>query len=87
MPKVVLESLACELPCLVSGFKFLDNFEGVFYLDNKEPKHIAELIVDISNKKIKFDIDKFRANFSWHTKIFVLDEILKKQISLKNNLH
>ena len=87
MPKVVLESLACELPCLVSGFKFLDNFEGVFYLDNKEPKHIAELIVEISTKKVNFDIDKFRANFSWHTKIFVLDEILKKQISLKNNLH
>lgn len=87
MPKVVLEALACELPCLVSGFRFLENFEGVFYLDNKEPKHIAELIVAISNKKITFDIDKFRANFSWHTKIFVLDEILKKQISLKYNLY
>lgn len=85
MPKVVLEALACELPCLVSGFKFLDNFEGVFYLDNKDPKHIAELILEISTKKVNFDIDKFRANFSWHTKIFVLDEILKKQISLKNN--
>lgn len=85
MPKVVLEALASELPCLVSGFKFLESFEGVFYLDNKDPKHIAEKIVEISNKKVNFDIDKFRANFSWHTKIFVLDGIYKKQISLKTN--
>jgi len=84
LPKVVLEALACELPCLVSGFKFLEDFEGVFYLDNKEPKHIAEKIVEISGKKVNFDIDKFRINFSWHSKIFALDGIYKKQLSLKN---
>jgi glycosyltransferase involved in cell wall biosynthesis len=84
LPKVVLEALACELPCLVSGFKFLEDFEGVFYLDNKDPKHIAEKIVEISGKKINFDIDKYRINFSWHSKIFALDEIYKKQLSLKN---
>ncbi len=84
LPKVVLEALACELPCLVSGFKFLEDFEGVFYLDNKDPKHIAEKIVEISRKKINFDIDKYRINFSWHSKIFALDEIYKKQLSLKN---
>jgi glycosyltransferase involved in cell wall biosynthesis len=84
LPKVVLEALACELPCLVSGFKFLEDFEGVFYLDNKDPKHIAEKIDEISRKKINFDIDKYRINFSWHTKMLVLDEIYKKQLSLKN---
>jgi glycosyltransferase involved in cell wall biosynthesis len=83
MPKVVLESLACEVPCLVSGFKFLKDIDGVFYLDNKDPKHIAEKIKEISNSKVKFDIDSFRGNFSWTTKSYIFDEIYKNYDSQK----
>jgi len=84
LPKVVLESLACEIPCLVSGFKFTDNVNGVYYLENKDPKYIAEQILKVSQAKNEIDIDSFRAKFSWKTKMSVLNSLYQRFISEKN---
>ena len=84
LPKVVLESLACEIPCLVSGFKFTDNVNGVYYLENKDPKYIAEQILKVSQSKNEIDIDSFRAKFSWKTKMSVLNNLYQRFISEKN---
>lgn len=83
LPKVVLESLACEIPCLVSGFKFTDPLEGVYYLDKKDPEEIARMIQKVIEESPKIDIDTFRVKFSWKTKVSVMEALYKRFIELK----
>lgn len=84
LPKVVLECLSCEIPTLVSGFKFSNPVEGVFYLEDKDPKTIADQIIKISKQKVVIDIDNFRAKFSWKSKMVVLNSLYQRFISEKN---
>ena len=84
LPKVVLEALSCEIPTLVSGFKFTDHVDGVYYLENKDPKTIAAQIQEISKSEVKMDIDAFRSKFSWKTKMFVLNNLYQRFINEKN---
>lgn len=84
LPKVVLEALACEIPVLASGFKFTDDVKGVVYLENKDPKFIAEEIKKIAAKKPEIDINSFRSKFSWKNRIFILNNLYKRFIELKN---
>jgi glycosyltransferase involved in cell wall biosynthesis len=83
LPKVVLESLATEVPCLVSGFKFTEPVSGVTFLENKTPEEIAKNIKIIGTNPPKIDIDNFRIKFSWKTKIGVLDNLYKRLLSDK----
>jgi glycosyltransferase involved in cell wall biosynthesis len=83
LPKVVLESLATEVPCLVSGFKFTEPVSGVTFLENKTPEEIAKNIQIIGTNPPKIDIDNFRIKFSWKTKIGVLDNLYKRLLSDK----
>jgi glycosyltransferase involved in cell wall biosynthesis len=85
LPKVVLESLATELPCLVSGFKFSEPVEGVVFLENKTPEEIAKNIKAMGENPPKIDIDSFRVKFSWRTKITILDNLYKRLISEKSH--
>ena len=85
LPKVVLESLAIELPCLVSGFKFSEPVEGVVFLENKTPEEIAKNIKAMGENPPKIDIDSFRVKFSWRTKITILDNLYKRLISEKSH--
>lgn len=78
LPKVVLEALACEVPCLVSGFKFSEPVVGVNFLDSKEPQKIAENIQKMLTENPKIDIDSFRIRFSWKSKMAVLDNLYKR---------
>lgn len=69
LPKVVLQSLSCGTPALVSGFKVKEEIEGLFYLDNLEPKNIATQILDIiENKKTYVDKNKIFTLYSWTEK-------------------
>jgi glycosyltransferase involved in cell wall biosynthesis len=82
-PKVTLQSLACGIPALVSGFKIQEEITGLFYLDNLEPKHIAEKIVEIIEKnKTGVDRNKILTKYSWTEKSKeierVYDFVLKK---------
>jgi len=83
LPKVVLESLATEVPCLVSGFKFSDPVSGVTFLESKTPEDIAKNIKLIGDNPQKIDIDTFRIKFSWRTKINIIDNLYKRLISEK----
>ncbi len=85
LPKVVLESLATEVPCLVSGFKFSEPVSGVTFLESKTPEEIAKNIKLIGDNPQKIDIDTFRVKFSWRTKINILDNLYKRLISEKTN--
>ena len=85
LPKVVLESLATEVPCLVSGFKFSEPVSGVTFLESKTPEEIAKNIKLIGDNPQKIDIDTFRVKFSWRTKINILDNLYKRLINEKTN--
>lgn len=76
LPKVVLQSLACGTPTLVSGFKVQEDIQGLFYLDNLEPKHIAEKILNIiEDKKTYVDQKKIVAKYSWMEKAREMEQV------------
>lgn len=83
LPKVVLQSLSCGTPVLVSGFKVKEEIAGLFYLDNLEPKHIAEKITDIvENKKTYVDQNKLVAIYSWMEKAKEMERVY--EFAIKN---
>ena len=65
VPKVVMQGLSCGVPCLVSGFKLSEDIRGLFYLENLEPKYIAQEIMRLFKEKPSVDIDKVTINYSW----------------------
>lgn len=76
LPKVVLQSLSCGTPALVSGFKAKEEIAGLFYLENLEPKYIAEKIMDIvENKKMFVDQHKIVGIYSWKEKAREMEEV------------
>lgn len=78
LPKVVLQSLSCGTPALVSGFKVKEDIEGLFYLDNLEPKNIADKIFDIiENNRTTVDQKKVMLHYSWHEKATEMEEVYK----------
>ncbi len=76
LPKVVLQSLSCATPTLVSGFKVKEDITGLFYLDNLEPKTIAARILDIiENKKTYVDKNKVITLYSWTEKAKEMERV------------
>src|SRR3989344_3538517 len=83
LPKVVLQSLACGTPVVVSGFKFKNDIAGVNYLENLESKHIAEKIqAVINNDNTTVDINKVITMYSWHEKATEMERVY--DFALKN---
>ncbi len=68
LPKVVVESLAAGLPCLVSGFKLQEEVQGLFYLENTQPETIAKSIQDILNRPVAVNSTKIVQEYSWEHK-------------------
>lgn len=68
VPKVVMQSLACGVPALVSGFKLSEDISGLYYLNDLSPKRIAEDILRITATEIPVDFAKLRKLYSWKTK-------------------
>ncbi len=66
MPKVVMEALSCGIPCLVSGFRLAEEIDGLFYLENQNPQHIADYILRIVGlRDISVESDKVAQHYSW----------------------
>ena len=75
LPKVVIESLACGVPCLVSGFKLSEDVKGVYYLDDLDPKYIAKRIVEIVENIREVDVNKMVSLYSWDQKVLQIEQI------------
>ena len=74
-PKVVTQGLACGIPCLVSGFKLGENIDGLFYLENLEPKYIAEISQQLIEAKPPVDTHKVKLIYSWDQRVRLLEEV------------
>jgi len=74
-PKVVMESLACGTPALVSGFKVSEDISGLYYLDNLDPQQIAQKIQEVVESSTGVDIGKVRHFYSWDMKAKQVDDI------------
>lgn len=76
-PKVVVQSLSCGVPALVSGFKAKDDIKGLYYLDSIEPENIAKQIREILESPMAKDVDTnfVRTNFSWDVKAKQVEEV------------
>lgn len=75
LPKAVIENLACETPCLVSGFRLSEEIQGIYYLDNLEPQNIAEKIKQIVENPAHVDRETIRNAYSWERKVDQLEKI------------
>lgn len=84
LPKAVLEAIACELPCVVSGFKFSEPIDGVYFLEDKSPQEIAKTIQRVFEENKKIDIESFRVKYSWKSKMLVMDSLYKRFSASKN---
>ena len=64
-PKVVVQSLACGVPVLASGFKASEDIKGLFYLENTESENIAREIERIISESPRVDTEFIREHYSW----------------------
>lgn len=84
MPKVVMQGLSCGVPCLVSGFKLAEEIRGLYYLENLEPKYIAQEIIRVINEKTTVDTDKVTINYSWLIRAKEIEKVY--DFAIKNYL-
>lgn len=76
MPKVVMQGLSCGVPCLVSGFKLSEEIKGLYYLENLDPKYIAECIQNIvESGKVFVDTVKVAEKYSWDEKAREVEKV------------
>jgi glycosyltransferase involved in cell wall biosynthesis len=74
-PKVVMQSLSCGVPAIVSGFKLKDEIEGLYYLENTEPDTIAKKITEVVENPTKVDTQTIYLNYSWDEKVKEIDKV------------
>ena len=75
-PKVVMESLSCGVPCLVSGFKVSEEIKGLYYLESLNPQHIANYILNIvESERIQVDSQKVALHYSWDLRAKEIEKI------------
>lgn len=75
LPKVVMQSLSCGVPAIVSGFKLQDDLQGIFYLENIEPETIAKKILDVVENQAKVDTQTIYLKYSWDEKVKEIDVV------------
>ena len=63
LPKVVMQSLGCGVPALVSGFKIATHIDGLYYLTEVTPQQIAVQIKEILGERRPVDILKISKEF------------------------
>jgi len=81
LPKVVLESLACGIPVLASGFKAQEDISGLKYLRDLAPELIAFDAKEMIEKPPFVDVSKVTRLYSWDQKAREVEEIYKRCIS------
>ncbi len=75
LPKVVIQSLACGVPALVSGFKLSEQVEGLYYLDNLDPQNIAQSIKNIIENPKPVNIAKILHFYTWDEKAKQVEKV------------
>jgi len=76
LPKVVMQGLSCNVPCLVSGFKLSQEILGLFYLENLDPEYIAKYIYNIvESNNIHVDTKKVALLYSWDARAKEIDKV------------
>lgn len=81
LPKVVMQGLACDIPCLVSGFKVDENIQGLYYIEKLDAKYIADKIKEILEAHVSVDTSLISTKYSWDSKAKQVDEIYEKIVS------
>jgi glycosyltransferase involved in cell wall biosynthesis len=84
LPKAVMQGLACGTPCVVSGFKLSEDINGLYYLDNLEPAHVADQLKSVVENKPNVDINKVVVFYSWGRRSHEIDKIY--EFAIKNYL-
>jgi glycosyltransferase involved in cell wall biosynthesis len=80
LPKVVMQGLACGVPCLVSGFKVVNEIRGLYYLGDLKPESIASQIREIldNEQNRQVDVQKINDLYSWENRVDLIDQIYEK---------
>ncbi|KKS17451.1 MAG: glycosyl transferase group 1 [candidate division WWE3 bacterium GW2011_GWC1_41_7] len=79
-PKVVMQSLACGIPALVSGFRAKNDIQGLYYLDDPQPETIAQRIREIVENPVQVDRYEIERFYSWKVKVKEIETIYSKII-------
>jgi glycosyltransferase involved in cell wall biosynthesis len=77
-PKVVMESLACGVPALASGFKAQNEIEGLVYLKDVTPEGLAKQVQEVMESDVKVDLNTIRGHYSWNIMARKIDQIYAK---------
>lgn len=80
-PKTVLESLACGVPALASGFKAKDDISGLVYITELSPEVIAKQIQEIVEGDLDVDLGFVRAHYSWNVMAKKVEQVYAKVLS------
>lgn len=76
IPKVVMQGLSCNVPCLVSGFKLSEDIKGLYYLENLDPEYIAKYIYTIvEGNNVSVDSDKVALMYSWDARAREIEKV------------
>lgn len=75
LPKVALESLACGTPVLASGFKSNVDIEGLVYINEIEPKALAQQIIDVLGHPPDVNVNTVQKHFSWDNKASEVEKV------------
>lgn len=84
LPKVVMESLACKVKVLASGFRVSEDIRGLFYLESLDPKDIAAKIQEVVQTEVDVDRDRIIDKFSWDKRVQIIEKVYEK-ITLADN--
>jgi glycosyltransferase involved in cell wall biosynthesis len=83
-PKVVMQSLACGVPVLASGFKAREDIKGLYYLENQEPETIARQIRQVVEYPQEVDRYLIAQKYSWKVKAEEVEGVYNQVINLQN---
>lgn len=84
LPKVVMESLACGLQVLASGFKLQEDISGLEYLEENGPRYLAKKIKESVEHPRMVDRYKVMNLYSWDSKATQIEEVY--EYAKKNHL-
>jgi glycosyltransferase involved in cell wall biosynthesis len=74
-PKVVMESLSCGVPALVSGFKLSEEITGLYYLEDTKAETIARQTQEVLEEGVYVDRGKVSSLYSWDNRAERIEEI------------
>jgi glycosyltransferase involved in cell wall biosynthesis len=75
LPKVVMQGLACGVPCLVSGFRLSSELKGLVYLESLDPQFMANKIREIVENPPEVDSARIGTFYSWDKRAQELEKV------------